>query len=435
MSNNIAKDDELKAMAAMFQQQTANWEETQEKMSQFVLRTALSVLCMRSVYIAIPEVEALVVVASPSGPIIILTGLYHQVMSVIVADRKVCGHWIQDCPTNNDRDYDNRPRIKRTTGIPRSFLKAVENPTTGNLGHGVMVTPEGGYVVAQPDSASWQKQVSKPKGLSEADIRERKPSDPSLVCPIDNVLFRDAVKTPCCGTLYCEECIQTYLLERDFICPSCGAKIQSLDKLIVAKPMRTKVGDYIDKEIEKSRHEAEEESRTSSATPAPNDDKAPLSSDLTQEQEYYGDMQPGNDYDYSQYVTDSIPHLQAQISQISVMLNNPSLPPQVRQQTELKHQQLQIELERAQLTAAIIHVNTQASAGMMQYGNMQQPYSGQMPQQGWTNPFTNQQPAGQDSAYQRLPLNNRRRNLKRERPSDFLEIAGNDEQKVPRYWE
>ncbi len=62
------------------------------------------------------------------------------------------GHWIQDCPTNNDRDYDNRPRIKRTTGIPRSFLKAVENPTTGNLGHGVMVTPEGGYVVAQPDS-------------------------------------------------------------------------------------------------------------------------------------------------------------------------------------------------------------------------------------------------------------------------------------------
>ncbi|PSR82615.1 hypothetical protein PHLCEN_2v6048 [Hermanssonia centrifuga] len=421
MSNNIAKDDELKAMAAMFQQQTANWEETQEKMSH-----------AQRIY-SNPRGGGPSRGGKPFGS--------HHHSDRPLPPSYVCyrcgqkGHWIQDCPTNNDRDYDNRPRIKRTTGIPRSFLKAVENPTTGNLGHGVMVTPEGGYVVAQPDSASWQKQVSKPKGLSEADIRERKPSDPSLVCPIDNVLFRDAVKTPCCGTLYCEECIQTYLLERDFICPSCGAKIQSLDKLIVAKPMRTKVGDYIDKEIEKSRHEAEEESRTSSATPAPNDDKAPLSSDLTQEQEYYGDMQPGNDYDYSQYVTDSIPHLQAQISQISVMLNNPSLPPQVRQQTEMKHQQLQIELERAQLTAAIIHVNTQASAGMMQYGNMQQPYTGQMPQQGWTNPFTNQQPAGQDSAYQRLPLNNRRRNLKRERPSDFLEIAGNDEQKVPRYWE
>ena len=53
----------------------------------------------------------------------------------------------------------------------------------------------------------------------------------------------------------------------------------------------------------------------------------------------------------------------------------------------------------------------------------------------WTNPFPNQQPAGQDSAYQRLPLNQRRRNLKRERPSDFLEVGGEGEAKMPRYWE
>lgn len=88
----------------------------------------------------------------------------HRATSATVAARKVCpfiwccnpdvdapaiGHWIQDCPTNNDRDFDHRPRIKRTTGIPRSFLKAVENPTDAQ---GVMVTPEGGFVVAQPDS-------------------------------------------------------------------------------------------------------------------------------------------------------------------------------------------------------------------------------------------------------------------------------------------
>ena len=62
------------------------------------------------------------------------------------------GHWIQDCPTNNDREWDNKPRIKRTTGIPRSFLKTVEQPTDGSLAQGVMVTPEGGYVIAQPDT-------------------------------------------------------------------------------------------------------------------------------------------------------------------------------------------------------------------------------------------------------------------------------------------
>jgi protein MPE1 len=81
----------------------------------------------------------------------------------------------------------------------------------------------------------------------------------SLVCPIDNKLFRDAVKTPCCDTNYCEECIQSYLLERDFLCPSCGKKIPSLDKLVVDKPMRTKVTDYIDKVIEDSRKSEEQE--------------------------------------------------------------------------------------------------------------------------------------------------------------------------------
>lgn len=31
------------------------------------------------------------------------------------------------------------------------MLKAVENPSNGEIGQGVMVTPDGGYVVAQPD--------------------------------------------------------------------------------------------------------------------------------------------------------------------------------------------------------------------------------------------------------------------------------------------
>ena len=108
--------------------------------------------------------------------------------------------------------------------------------------------------------ASWQKQVSRPKGLTAAEVREKVPTDPSLTCPIDNKLFRDAVKTPCCGTLYCEECVQTHLLERDFICPNCSKKIASLDKLLVDKPTRTMVSDYIEKAIDESKKEGGEES-------------------------------------------------------------------------------------------------------------------------------------------------------------------------------
>jgi len=76
------------------------------------------------------------------------------------------GHWIQDCPTNGDAAYENRPRIKRTTGIPKSFLTEVAGPgpKTGEEGEeegapgmvmdhksGVMVTADGGFVVARPD--------------------------------------------------------------------------------------------------------------------------------------------------------------------------------------------------------------------------------------------------------------------------------------------
>lgn len=136
-------EDEAEALKAMFQATEEHWKETGEKMSTF------------------RKVDA------PRFPGSLRnkphhSNAYHPYQHK-QADKPlpasyVCyrcgqkGHWIQDCPTNNDRDWDHRPRIKRTTGIPRSFLKTVEQPTEGALAQGVMVTPEGGYVIAQPDT-------------------------------------------------------------------------------------------------------------------------------------------------------------------------------------------------------------------------------------------------------------------------------------------
>ncbi|TFK53422.1 DWNN-domain-containing protein [Heliocybe sulcata] len=420
-SNNITKGDEAAAMAAMFQAQTQNWEETQEKMS-----------------------HATRVYNNSRGTGFNRGGKPNHVQSH-QPDRPlppsyVCyrcgkkGHWIQDCPTNNDRDFDNKPRIKRTTGIPRSFLKAVEGPSAA--GQGVMVTPEGGYVIAQPDAASWQKQVTHRRGLTEADIRERTPTDPSLVCPIDNKLFRDAVKVPCCGRQYCEECIQTHLLERDFVCPNCGKKIPSLDKLIMDKPTRTKVADYIDKAIEESKKDISEEVPASMGGPSSVAEQAIADAEAAAlEQDVYSQQQPGSGMDMTQYI-DS---LQAQIKQLSVILNNSALPNDVRQHTQMKYQELQMQLQEANTFAAALAAATSLQQQLQSTG-------GTLPMPGfahndfsagWPAPFQAQQPPTGDGAYQRLPVNNRRRNLKRDRPSDFLEVAGNEdpEAKIPRYWE
>ncbi|KAJ6581563.1 DWNN domain-containing protein [Mycena capillaripes] len=412
-----ADDDEASAMEAMFKAQTENWEETQAKMSH-----AQRIYTNNSRGTGFPRG------GKPYTP--------HQAPQQ--AERPlppsyVCyrcgqkGHWIQDCPTNNDREFDHRPRIKRTTGIPRSMLKAVENPNIAELGQGVMVTPDGGYVVAQPDSASWQKQVSRPKGLTVAEVRERTTNDPSLVCPIDSKLFRDAVKTPCCGTHYCEECIQTHLLERDFICPNCAKKIASLDKLVVDKPMRTKVTDYIESVIEESKKDGGDEGAASNGAGSSSTNPDAAGGD----QDFY-DQQAN--MDMSKMVADSIPQLQAQIAQISGMLQNPALPQQVRQNTQMQHHQLQIQLAQAQeMATAIALAGFQQqqlnSVAGMNYNNLQG-----FNQAGWVNNGFPQQ-SGQDSAYQRLPVNNRRRVLKRDRPQDFTEIGGENESKVPRYWE
>ncbi|KAF9006136.1 DWNN domain-containing protein [Cyathus striatus] len=400
----VTKDDEAAAMAAMFQAQTQNWEEAQEKMS-----------------------HAQRIYTNPRGTGFSRGGKPHTPQLPAHHDRPlppsyVCyrcgqkGHWIQDCPTNNDREFDNRPRIKRTTGIPRSMLKAVENPNTAELGQGVMVTPEGGYVVAQPDLEKWQKQVSRPKGLTAAEVRERAPSDSSLACPIDNKLFRDAVKTPCCGTAYCEECIQTHLLERDFVCPSCAKKIASLDKLLVDKPMRTKVADYIEKAMEESRKEGAEEHYTpggKDGTSTPAEQSSMGTDQQSQDQEYYSDPQPDISMD--------------------MQILNPSLPANVRHHTEMQHQQLQIQLQQAQTMAAALAAATMQAQAVQQQAQMGMQAFQQ--NAAWNNQYTNQQQTPQDSAYQRLPVNNRRRNLKRERPSDFLEVGGESDPKMPRFWE
>ncbi|KAK6520618.1 E3 ubiquitin-protein ligase rbbp6 [Arthrobotrys conoides] len=183
------------------------------------------------------------------------------------------GHWIQQCPTNADPNFDGRPRVKRTTGIPKSFLKTVEKPVITDEDDGkpvsVMVNADGEYVVAEPDRASWEQyqQKTKAAGLTgeaaaEAKILEEK----GLACPIDNKLFKDAVKTPCCKKTYCDDCIQNALVESDLVCPNCDTKEVLLDRLIPDTETRERVKEYLDSK--RAASEEKEKEKSKSPTPA-----------------------------------------------------------------------------------------------------------------------------------------------------------------------
>ena len=245
--------------------------------------------------------------------------------------------------------------------------------------------------------------------------------------------------------------------------------------------MRRKVADYIAKEIEVSQRE-EEGQITNESTPVgsvsqvmnlfPPPHLVPSRiSKLTRERMQTpvpDDLQAGlyaqedmpADLAMSQMIVDNIPQLQAQIQQISLTLQNTgALPMHVRQQAEMQHQQLQMQLAQAQtiaaaLAAAQTAMNTDMMMPMGMMPMMNQGFAGQQVQQQQQQPMQQQQqqqqslqmqqqqqqqpPGNADSPYQRQPVNNRRRNIKRDRPSDFLEVAGPDaerDNKVARFWE
>ena len=73
-------------------------------------------------------------------------------LSEPVIETSLPGHWIQNCPKNDDPASTDTKRFVRVTGIPRSFLKTVETPTTGEgSSGGAMLTADGGFVRAVPD--------------------------------------------------------------------------------------------------------------------------------------------------------------------------------------------------------------------------------------------------------------------------------------------
>jgi protein MPE1 len=188
------------------------------------------------------------------------------------------GHWIQLCPTNDDPNFDNKPRVKRTTGIPKSFLKTVEKPaalindgTTDDtkLPSGVMVNADGDFVVAEPDKASWEKFQAKTKSSAAAQkaaaAGDKELQDRGLECSIDKRIFIDPMKTPCCEKTYCNDCITNALIESDFTCPGCQSDGILIDDLRSDDETSAKIKAYLDeKTAAKKEKERAEKQRSKS---------------------------------------------------------------------------------------------------------------------------------------------------------------------------
>lgn len=171
------------------------------------------------------------------------------------------GHYIQACPTNDDPNYENKNRIKRTTGIPRSMLKKIDQSEIDNLDdaqrQNLMVNADGEYVFAQADEKAWKQHLERKKAADaaqkETDQGDKELHSRGIECSIDKRLFVNPMKTPCCGKTYCNDCIENALLESDLTCPGCETENISLESLKPDTDVIQKIKDY---ESEKSKQKA-----------------------------------------------------------------------------------------------------------------------------------------------------------------------------------
>lgn len=170
-----------------------------------------------------------------------------------------CGardHWIKNCPTNNDPNFEGK-RIRRTTGIPKKFLKSVEidseNMSPEEMAQRkIMVTDDGKFVVQVADQQSWEDYQRKQQNrlINGADNLWQKghfsdlPAD--LKCPLTEGLLKDPVRTnKCCDKVFSKSALEDALLESDFVCPSCHAEGVLLDSLVEDEEKAKQVQEFL----------------------------------------------------------------------------------------------------------------------------------------------------------------------------------------------
>jgi hypothetical protein len=121
------------------------------------------------------------------------------------------GHYINSCPTNGDPSYDFH-RMKKPTGIPKSFLKAV---SIGDPNASLML-PGGVLATMAPNEEVFQREVQAKREASQAE--DSVPEE--YKCLICKKLLVDPQLVTCCGMSFCKSCI--FPDEGDLTsCPNC----------------------------------------------------------------------------------------------------------------------------------------------------------------------------------------------------------------------
>ncbi|XP_032566546.1 E3 ubiquitin-protein ligase RBBP6-like isoform X2 [Chiroxiphia lanceolata] len=145
------------------------------------------------------------------------------------------GHCKKKCPNTGNKNTEGVPRIKRSSGIPASFMVEVKDPNA----KGIMITPKGKYAIPiiNVEAYAREKKEKPPLLQEEPASSSSSSSSPApipdkLLCVICREIMTDAAVIPCCGRSYCDDCIRIALLESEgHTSPTCHQTGVSADSL------------------------------------------------------------------------------------------------------------------------------------------------------------------------------------------------------------
>ncbi|GBP41990.1 E3 ubiquitin-protein ligase RBBP6 [Eumeta japonica] len=121
------------------------------------------------------------------------------------------GHWIKDCPLANAQGGES-VEIRRSTGIPRSFMVPVDGPKAP----GAMMTPSGTFAVPVVDHEAYLASENAGGGDGVPVSNAPEPTIPDeLICSLCRDLLTDAVMIPCCGNSFCDELSAAQLITQE----------------------------------------------------------------------------------------------------------------------------------------------------------------------------------------------------------------------------
>ncbi|KAM6395600.1 E3 ubiquitin-protein ligase RBBP6-like [Rhynochetos jubatus] len=154
------------------------------------------------------------------------------------------GHYKKNCPTKGDTNFKPVPRIKRSAGIPRSFVTEVTDPKT----KGAMLTNSEKYAIPTINAEAYargkkEKPLFSAEEPSSSSLKDPVPEE--LLCLICRDIMTDAAIIPCCGNSFCDYCVRTALLEsEEHRCPTCHQTKVSPDALVANKSLRKAVNNF-----------------------------------------------------------------------------------------------------------------------------------------------------------------------------------------------